>query len=69
MPAQDKLFADRASPAKRTGPKAADRDSRNLETARWILENPDAHGGAEAFAAQWARAVIDRLAPPARQRR
>ena len=36
-------------------------DERNLRSAREILADPDQHGGADAFPAVWARAVLARL--------
>jgi hypothetical protein len=41
--------------------KTTDFDRRNIETARIILASPDQHGGADAFPAVWARAVLKRL--------
>jgi hypothetical protein len=36
-------------------------DEANLRSAREILADVERHGGAEAFPAAWARAVIERL--------
>ena len=49
---------------RKTKTAQADYDQRNLESARLILADPDAHGGAESFAVIWARTVIQRLGVP-----
>ena len=40
---------------------AQDHDRRNLEAARFILDQPEQFGGVEAFPAVWARLVVGRL--------
>jgi len=43
--------------------KAAAYDAANLRSAREILEDPERWGGEHAGLVQWARAVVQRLAP------
>ena len=43
---------------KRTGD---DFDSKNLNTAREVLDSPEKYGGDEAITVVWARLVVERL--------
>lgn len=48
-------------PEKSLGKQRDNFDRRNLETAWEILDNPEAHGGPDAFPSIWARLVLARL--------
>jgi hypothetical protein len=59
---QARLFRT-PEPAKPLAKQRDAYDRRNLETAREILDNPEAHGGTDAFPSIWARLCIVRLEP------
>lgn len=60
-PPEKKRNPNQRPKAKIPSGQAKDFDRRNLETAWEILDNPEAHGGPDAFPSIWARLVLARL--------